>query len=143
MHVCAVQHNTSEEETEVAPEEVEVKAEEAVPSSDSLVAPPSTSNGVAEVKTDTPAAMSRPSDVETTLESPIAQPEELCLPNGLPLPLPQDPDVPTTSTAVCDDSPIAEPDVIQDSVEQTPSAAAETVPTPAPIETTVQGQTTP
>lgn len=147
-----MQNKTSEEEAADAPEEVvevvdvveevEVKAEEADPSSDTLVAPPSTSNGMAEVETDRPAAMSPPSHLETTLESPIAQPEELRLPNGLP----RDPEVPAVGTGECDDSPIAEPDIIQDSVA--PSAATETAqtplvqaveqPDPAPQETSVE-----
>lgn len=155
---CTMQTTTSEKEAADAPEEVvdvvdvveevEVKAEEADPSSDTLVAPPSTSNGMAEVETDRPAAMFPPSHLETTLESPIAQPEELHLPNGLPLPVPRDPEVPTVGTGEQDDSPIAEPDIIQDSVTQTPSAATETAqtpvvqaveqPGPAPQETSVE-----
>ncbi|XP_056906384.1 eukaryotic translation initiation factor 4 gamma 1-like isoform X4 [Takifugu flavidus] len=121
-----------EEEVEVeVEEEVEVvKAGEADPSSDPLAAPPSTSNGVAEVETDRPAAVFPPSRVETTLESPIAQPEELCLPNGLPLPAPQDPEVPAVDPGERDDSPIAEPDITQDSLAQTASATAEMAETP-------------
>lgn len=128
---CTTQNKTGEDEAADAPEEVvdvveevEVKAEEADPSSDTLVAPPSTSNGMAEVETDRPAATFPPSHLETTLESPIAQPEELSLPNGLP----RDPEVPTVGTGERDDSPIAEPDIIQDSVA--PSAASETAQTP-------------
>lgn len=149
VRTCTVQSKTSEEEAVDAPqevaEEVEVKAEEAAPSSETLVAPPSASNGVLELETDRPAAMLPPSHLETTLESPIAQPEELRLPNGLPLPAAQDPEVPTVSATERDDSPIAEPDIIQASVAQAPSSNPDRVqtpvvqaidqPTPAPQET--------
>eukprot|EP00066_Takifugu_rubripes_P017811 XP_011607077.1 PREDICTED: eukaryotic translation initiation factor 4 gamma 1 isoform X1 [Takifugu rubripes] len=132
---AAAPEEEEEEEEEVEEEEVEeqvevVKAGEADPSSDPLAAPPSTSNGVAEVETDRPAAVFPPSRVETTLESPIAQPEELCLPNGLPLPAPQDPEVPAADPGERDDSPIAEPDITQDSLAQTASATAEMAETP-------------
>ncbi|XP_029700293.1 eukaryotic translation initiation factor 4 gamma 1 isoform X1 [Takifugu rubripes] len=132
---AAAPEEEEEEEEEVEEEEVEeqvevVKAGEADPSSDPLAAPPSTSNGVAEVETDRPAAVFPPSRVETTLESPIAQPEELCLPNGLPLPAPQDPEVPAVDPGERDDSPIAEPDITQDSLAQTASATAEMAETP-------------
>lgn len=151
VRTCTVQSKTSEEEAADAPqevvEEVEVKAEEALPSLEMLGAPPPASNGLLELETDSPAAMLPPSHLETTLESPIAQPEELCLPNGLPLPAPQDPEVPAVSTTEHDDSPIAEPDIIQGSVAQTPSTNPDTVqppvvqaveqPTPAPQETSV------
>lgn len=134
VRTCTVQSKTSEEEAADAPqevvEEVEAKAEEAAPSSETLVAPPSTSNGVLELETDRAAAMLPPSHPETTLESPIAQPEELRLPNGLPLPAPQDPEVPAVSTTEHDDSPIAEPDIIQDSLAQAPSTNPDTVQTP-------------
>ncbi|KAL0973365.1 hypothetical protein UPYG_G00202500 [Umbra pygmaea] len=67
----------------------------------------------------TPASLTMPSCVPPTqeselpLESPIAQPEELRLPNGLPLPRPQDPDkvCHPSVRSECDVSPIAEPDV--------------------------------
>lgn len=151
VRTCTVQSKTSEEEAADTPEEVaeevDVKAEEAAPSAEILVAPPSTSNGVLELETDRPAAVLPPSHLETTLESPIAQPEELRLPNGLPLPALQDPETSVVSTTERDDSPIAEPDIIQDSVTQTPSTnldmaqtpvvQATEQPAPAPLETSV------
>lgn len=127
---AATPEEEDKEEEEVEEQVEVVKAGEADPSSDPLAAPPSTSNGVAEVETDRPAAVFPPSRVETTLESPIAQPEELCLPNGLPLPAPQDPEVPAVDPGEHDDSPIAEPDITQDSLAQTASATAEMAETP-------------
>lgn len=118
------------ETTEEVVKEEEAKAKEAAASSDTPFAPPSTANGLAEVETERPSVVLPPSHQETPLESPIAQPEELCLPNGLPLPAPQDPDVPAISTAECDDSPIAEPDISQQPVLQTPTAITEAAPTP-------------
>lgn len=88
-------------------EEVEAEAEEAALSSETHEAPPS--NGVIEVELDSLVA----SHPDALLESPIAQPEELRLPNGMPLPAPLDPEVPAINTANRDDSPIAEPDVNQ------------------------------
>lgn len=141
---------TPEEEEEVeeqVEEQVqEVTAGEADPSSDPPAAPPSTSNGVAEVEADRPAAMFPPSRVEAPLESPIAQPEELCLPNGLPLPAPQDPEVPTVEAGERDASPIAEPDIIQESLVPTtaeveaeaPVAPAAEQPAAAPQESSVE-----
>uniref|UniRef100_A0A665UBE5 Eukaryotic translation initiation factor 4 gamma 1 n=1 Tax=Echeneis naucrates TaxID=173247 RepID=A0A665UBE5_ECHNA len=112
-----------EEEEE---KEVETKGEEA----DAPLTPPSTTNGVAAVESEQLSVMLPPSNQEDPLESPIAQPEELRLPNGLPLPAPQDPELPAISTAERDDSPIAEPDVSQEPVTQTSSTAAQAVPTP-------------
>uniref|UniRef100_A0A8C8JZK3 Eukaryotic translation initiation factor 4 gamma 1 n=1 Tax=Oncorhynchus tshawytscha TaxID=74940 RepID=A0A8C8JZK3_ONCTS len=68
-------------------------------------------------------------------ESPIAQPEELRLPNGLPLPSPQDPEKMSAESSECDVSPIAEPEVAQLQSEApmpklTPVAVTAT---PAPI----------
>ncbi|XP_031651366.1 eukaryotic translation initiation factor 4 gamma 1 isoform X5 [Oncorhynchus kisutch] len=48
---------------------------------------------------------------EPPLESPIAQPEELRLPNGLPLPSSRDPEKVSAELSECDLSPIAEPEV--------------------------------
>ncbi|XP_028426718.1 eukaryotic translation initiation factor 4 gamma 1 isoform X2 [Perca flavescens] len=121
----AAQDKTDKKITEAKEKEVvkekEAKAEEAA-------APPST-NGVAEVEPESPTAMLPPSHLET-LESPIAQPEELRLPNGLPLPAPQDPEVPATSPTECDDSPIAEPDISEQSVIQTSATITQAAPTP-------------
>ncbi|KAK2846861.1 hypothetical protein Q5P01_009860 [Channa striata] len=117
----------AEEEVE---EEVETKAEEAIPSSDVLAAPPSTTNGVAEVELERLSVTLPSSHLEAPLESPIAQPEELCLPNGLPLPAPQDPEAPAVNKAERDDSPIAEPDVSQQPVIQTSTVMTQAVPAP-------------
>uniref|UniRef100_A0A4W6C2D0 Eukaryotic translation initiation factor 4 gamma 1 n=1 Tax=Lates calcarifer TaxID=8187 RepID=A0A4W6C2D0_LATCA len=88
----------AEEEEEVE-KELENKAEEAAASLDTPPAPPSTTNGVALVEPERLSVMLPPTHLETPLESPIAQPEELCLPNGLPLPAPQDPEAPAISAA--------------------------------------------
>uniref|UniRef100_A0A7N8YIJ2 Eukaryotic translation initiation factor 4 gamma 1-like n=1 Tax=Mastacembelus armatus TaxID=205130 RepID=A0A7N8YIJ2_9TELE len=87
------------EATEELEKDVETKAEDTTPSLDTPIALPSTANGVAEGKLEGLSVILPSSHPEAPLESPIAQPEELCLPNGL--------------TAECDDSPIAEPDVSQ------------------------------
>uniref|UniRef100_A0A3Q3ARZ8 Eukaryotic translation initiation factor 4 gamma 1 n=1 Tax=Kryptolebias marmoratus TaxID=37003 RepID=A0A3Q3ARZ8_KRYMA len=79
-------------------------------------AQPSSTNGVAEVELEKPSVTLPPCHLEDPLESPIAQPEELRLSNGLPLPAPQDPEAPVVSTSEHDDSPIAEPDVSQQPV---------------------------
>uniref|UniRef100_A0A3Q3G4S0 Eukaryotic translation initiation factor 4 gamma 1 n=1 Tax=Kryptolebias marmoratus TaxID=37003 RepID=A0A3Q3G4S0_KRYMA len=49
-------------------------------------AQPSSTNGVAEVELEKPSVTLPPCHLEDPLESPIAQPEELRLSNGLPLP---------------------------------------------------------
>ncbi|KAJ4919575.1 hypothetical protein JOQ06_012525, partial [Pogonophryne albipinna] len=108
----------------------------------------STTNGVAEVEPEKPSVVVPPAHLEAPLESPIAQPEELRLPNGLPLPAPRDPEVPETITARTtterDDSPIAEPDisdvvetpVIQAPILQTPLSSPPVVEKPTPVEET-------
>uniref|UniRef100_A0A8C4GYM2 Eukaryotic translation initiation factor 4 gamma 1 n=1 Tax=Dicentrarchus labrax TaxID=13489 RepID=A0A8C4GYM2_DICLA len=110
--------------------EGEAKVEDAAAFSDTPLAPPSTTNGVAEVEPERLSVVLPHSHLDAPLESPIAQPEELRLPNGLPLPAPQDPEVPAISTAERDDSPIAEPDISQQSVVQTSAAISQAVPTP-------------
>ncbi|XP_075330157.1 eukaryotic translation initiation factor 4 gamma 1 isoform X6 [Odontesthes bonariensis] len=120
-----VQNETNTEAKEEVVKEVETEAEEANISLDTPHTPPSTSNGVAELETDSPSVVLPPSPLEDSLESPIAQPEELCLPNGLPLPTPQDPEALAISTAERDDSPIAEPDISQPSAMQTSPAVIE------------------
>nr|XP_046244410.1 eukaryotic translation initiation factor 4 gamma 1-like isoform X2 [Scatophagus argus] len=133
VRTCAVQDETDKKATETTEEvvkEEEVKAEEGAISPDTPLAPPSTTNGVAEVEAERLSVMLPPSHLEAPLESPIAQPEELCLPNGLPLPAPQDPEVPAVSTAERDDSPIAEPDISQELVIQTSTAITEAAPAP-------------
>lgn len=140
VHTYATQDKTNKKDAAETPEEVvkeeEVKSEEA--SSDTSIAPPSTTNAVTEVETERPSVMLPPSHLETPLESPIAQPEELCLPNGLPLLAPQDPEVPAVSAAERDDSPIAEPDICQGPDIQTPTAITLTAsvvqPTPPLVE---------
>ncbi|KAI4798530.1 hypothetical protein KUCAC02_021985 [Chaenocephalus aceratus] len=108
----------------------------------------STTNGVAEVEPEKPSVVVPPAHLEAPLESPIAQPEELRLPNGLPLPAPRDPEVPETITARTtterDDSPIAEPDisdvvetpVTQAPILQTPLSSPPVVEKPTPVEET-------
>ncbi|XP_031646938.1 eukaryotic translation initiation factor 4 gamma 1 isoform X13 [Oncorhynchus kisutch] len=90
-------------------------------------------------KEEEPAALSinmpTPQAAEPPPESPIAQPEELRLPNGLPLPSPQDPEKMSAESSECDVSPIAEPEVAQLQSEApmpklTPVAVTAT---PAPI----------
>ncbi|KAM7413631.1 hypothetical protein PAMA_020830 [Pampus argenteus] len=134
----AAQDKTDKKATEAEEEfvkEEESKAEEAAASLDTPLAPSSTSNGVAEAEPEKLSTVLPPNHLEAPLESPIAQPEELRLPNGLPLPAPQDPECPAASTAERDDSPIAEPDVVQTSTaitqaEPTPDVQA----TPAPVD---------
>ncbi|XP_039986566.1 eukaryotic translation initiation factor 4 gamma 1-like [Xiphias gladius] len=118
------------EEKEESEKEVETKAEEAAASLDTPLAPPSTSNGVAVVEPEQLAVTLPPSHQEAPLESPIAQPEELRLPNGLPLPAPQDPEAPAIRPAERDDSPIAEPDVSQQPVTQTSTAITQAAASP-------------
>uniref|UniRef100_A0A3B4U4T4 Eukaryotic translation initiation factor 4 gamma 1 n=1 Tax=Seriola dumerili TaxID=41447 RepID=A0A3B4U4T4_SERDU len=130
----------AEEQEEEVEKEVETKAEEAAASLDTPLAPPSTTNGVAAVEPEQLSVMSPPSHLEAPPESPIAQPEELRLPNGLPLPAPQDPEAPAVSTSEHDDSPIAEPDVSQQPVTQTSTDISQAAPapvvqaTPAPVD---------
>lgn len=134
VRTAAAQDKTNKKEatetTEEMVKEEEAKAEEAAVPSDPPFAPSSTTNGVAEVETERLSVMLPPSHLETPLESPIAQPEELCLPNGLPLPAPQDPEVPAISTAERDDSPIAEPDISQQPVSENPTAITQAAATP-------------
>ncbi|XP_040901885.1 eukaryotic translation initiation factor 4 gamma 1-like isoform X3 [Toxotes jaculatrix] len=121
-------------------EEVETTTEEAAASLGTPLAPPSTANGVAVVEPERLSVVLPTSHQDAPLESPIAQPEELRLPNGLPLPAPQDPEAPAVSTAEHDDSPIAEPDVSQHPIIQTSTAIAQMAPapvvqaTPAPVD---------
>ncbi|XP_061684261.1 eukaryotic translation initiation factor 4 gamma 1-like isoform X4 [Syngnathoides biaculeatus] len=71
----------------------------------------SSTNGVAERVPESPSVLLSSGCQQSPLESPIAQPEELCVSNGLPRPSPQDPEAFVMSTQECDDSPIAEPDI--------------------------------
>ncbi|KAM9358888.1 eukaryotic translation initiation factor 4 gamma 1 [Symphorus nematophorus] len=129
----AAQDKTDKKATEAMEEvvkEEEAEAEEVAVSADTPLAPSSTTNGVTEVEPERPSVTLPTSHLEAPLESPIAQPEELCLPNGLPLPAPQDPEVPRVSTAERDDSPIAEPDITQQPVIQTSTTNTQAAPTP-------------
>lgn len=119
-----VDNKAPEAKEEVAKEE-ETKAEENVTSVDTPQTPPSSTNGVAELEPERLSVTLPPSHLEDSLESPIAQPEELRLPNGLPLPAPQDPEAPAVNTAERDDSPIAEPDVSQQTIIQTSANVAQ------------------
>ncbi|XP_005938362.1 eukaryotic translation initiation factor 4 gamma 1 isoform X9 [Haplochromis burtoni] len=119
-----VDNKAPEAKEEVAKEE-ETKAEENVTSVDTPQTPPSSTNGVAELEPERLSVTLPPSHLEDPLESPIAQPEELRLPNGLPLPAPQDPEAPAVNTAERDDSPIAEPDVSQQPIIQTSANVAQ------------------
>lgn len=115
-------------EEEVTEEETAV--EEADASLDTSSVQPSSTNGVAEVELEGPSITLPPCHLEDPLVSPIAQPEELRLPNGLPLPAPRDPNAPAINTLEHDDSPIAEPDVSQqpDTLTSTAEAATQRVP---------------
>ncbi|XP_076590783.1 eukaryotic translation initiation factor 4 gamma 1 isoform X3 [Chaetodon auriga] len=139
----AAQDKTDKTAPEAAQEvvkEEEAEAEEAAASSNTPLAPPSTTNGVAEEEPERLSVMLPPTHLEAPLESPIAQPEELRLPNGLPLPAPQDPEVPAVNTAERDDSPIAEPDISQQPIVQSSTAIIQATPmpvvqaTPAPVD---------
>ncbi|XP_076000528.1 eukaryotic translation initiation factor 4 gamma 1-like isoform X2 [Genypterus blacodes] len=131
----STQDKTDKQDTDIKEEEVmkveeSAEAEDASAPSDTPPAPPSTSNGVTEESESLPVILP-PSPVEAPVESPIAQPEELCLPNGLPLPAPEDPEAPAANVAERDDSPIAEPDVVQEGDTPTSTAISQTTTTPA------------
>lgn len=135
---AAAEKTSKSEAAEVSEEALKVedlKTEEPAASSDAPVEPPSTANGVLEVKAETLTVSLPSSPQEGALESPIAQPEELCLPNGLPLPAPQDPEMPVVNLAERDDSPIAEPVVAQEDASQDPSPSVVQA-APAPVEAT-------
>ncbi|XP_028274982.1 eukaryotic translation initiation factor 4 gamma 1-like isoform X4 [Parambassis ranga] len=128
------QTQTDKKATEAKEEmakEMDTKAEEIAASMDATPTPPSTTNGVAEMEPENLTVTLPPTHLEAPLESPIAQPEELCLPNGLPLPAPQDPEIPGISTAERDDSPIAEPDISEQPVTQTSTNIPQSEPMPA------------
>ncbi|XP_029571518.1 eukaryotic translation initiation factor 4 gamma 1 isoform X9 [Salmo trutta] len=128
-----------EKEEEVAEARQEVTTSSKPEPSLAPVTTPSSSstNGISATqpppaKEEEPAALSinmpTPQAAEPPLESPIAQPEELRLPNGLPLPSPQDPEKMSAESSECDVSPIAEPEVAQ-----LQSEAPMPKPTPAPV----------
>lgn len=97
-----------------ATEEVLTEEDDAVEETDALdpsTTQPSNTNGVGEVELERPLVMLPPYHLDDPLESPIAQPEELCLRNSLPAP--RDPVAPVVGMSEQDDSPIAEPDVSQ------------------------------
>uniref|UniRef100_A0A3P9LAE3 Eukaryotic translation initiation factor 4 gamma 1 n=2 Tax=Oryzias latipes TaxID=8090 RepID=A0A3P9LAE3_ORYLA len=110
------------DETDVEKQEEDLKeteAEETQSSLDIHSAPPSGTNGVEEVEPEPLSVVLPAFSLEDSVESPIVQPEELCLPNGLPLPAPRDPEALAVNTAERDDSPIAEPEVSQTPPMQT------------------------
>uniref|UniRef100_A0A8C7YYT4 Eukaryotic translation initiation factor 4 gamma 1 n=1 Tax=Oryzias sinensis TaxID=183150 RepID=A0A8C7YYT4_9TELE len=116
------------DETDVKRQEEDLKeteAEETQSSLDVHSAPPSGTNGVEEVEPEPLSVVLPAFSLEDSVESPIVQPEELCLPNGLPLPAPQDPEALAVNTAERDDSPIAEPEVSQTPPMQTSTLPAQ------------------
>uniref|UniRef100_A0A3P9NZR0 Eukaryotic translation initiation factor 4 gamma 1 n=1 Tax=Poecilia reticulata TaxID=8081 RepID=A0A3P9NZR0_POERE len=120
---CSAQSKTENTDHVVEQEdsgEEETKVEEIQACLDSSSAQAPSSNGVADMELEKSSVTVPPTHSEDTLESPIAQPEELNLhlPNGLPLPDAQIPDGSAVDTSECDDSPIAEPDVSQQPVAQ-------------------------
>uniref|UniRef100_A0A4W5PBA2 Eukaryotic translation initiation factor 4 gamma 1 n=1 Tax=Hucho hucho TaxID=62062 RepID=A0A4W5PBA2_9TELE len=148
--------SAAKEEREEVKEKEEIKEEVAEarqevttsskpePSLAPVTTPSSSTNGMSATqpppaKEEEPAALSvnMPTSqaAEPPLESPIAQPEELRLPNGLPLPSPQDPEKVSAESSECDVSPIAEPEVAQLQSEAPmpkPTPVAVTA-TPAPV----------
>ncbi|KAM4589651.1 eukaryotic translation initiation factor 4 gamma 1-like isoform 1-T1 [Fundulus diaphanus] len=122
---CSAQNKTENTHHEVKEEgsrEQEAKVDEIKASLDSSAQAPS-ANGVADMDLEKPSVTLPPTTLEDTIESPIVQPEELRLQNGLPLPAPQNPHGLAVNTPERDDSPIAEPDLSQQTV--TLSSAAE------------------
>ncbi|XP_061639179.1 eukaryotic translation initiation factor 4 gamma 1-like isoform X4 [Phyllopteryx taeniolatus] len=139
MPSSAVQENpestaTNRDVVDVVIREEEVQSKDASFMENSLTLSSST-NGVVEVVSESPSLMFPSSRQESVLESPIAQPEELCLSNGLPLPSPQDPEALVTSTEECEDSPIAEPDICRQPLLKSSKAVTQAVP-PSVIEST-------
>uniref|UniRef100_A0A3B3CJC5 Eukaryotic translation initiation factor 4 gamma 1 n=1 Tax=Oryzias melastigma TaxID=30732 RepID=A0A3B3CJC5_ORYME len=140
----SIETETDETDEERKEEDLkETEAEETLSSLDPHGDPTSGTNGVEEVEPERLSVVVPTCHLEDSLESPIVQPEELCLPNGLPLPAPQDPEALAVNTAERDDSPIAEPEVIQppptQTSLQTSAAVAETpsAPTVQPTPVTV------
>lgn len=140
----SIETETDETDEERKEEDLkETEAEETLSSLDPHGDPASGTNGVEEVEPERLSVVVPACHLEDSLESPIVQPEELCLPNGLPLPAPQDPEALAVNTAERDDSPIAEPEVIQppptQTSLQTSAAVAETpsAPTVQPTPVTV------
>ncbi|XP_077467645.1 eukaryotic translation initiation factor 4 gamma 1 [Stigmatopora argus] len=109
----------------------EVQSEDVVSFMDhSLTPSSSTTNGASEIVPESPSVMLRSGCQESTLESPIAQPEEMSCFNGLPLSSPHMPEALLTSTEEFDDSPIAEPEVTQQLDNKTSKAITKAVPKP-------------
>ncbi|KAI1893865.1 hypothetical protein AGOR_G00128060 [Albula goreensis] len=127
----------AEPEPEPAPTPVSAPAPASTPAA-TPSAPPSTTNGVgaephsAEERTATPPPKAEPPQEQPV--TPITQPEELLLSNGLAAPGAQDPEEASEESAECDVSPIAEPEVAQQQ-EAPPAVAAAPAP-PAPAATT-------
>nr|XP_061781404.1 eukaryotic translation initiation factor 4 gamma 1-like isoform X1 [Nerophis lumbriciformis] len=117
-----------------------IKPEDMSSFMDKSYAPSATSNGMAVDEPERPLGMLPSICPQAPLESPIAQPEELHLPNGLPLPALQDPEAQAVTTIGRDDSPIAEPDIFLQPVVKASEAITKAVPasvfetTTAPVE---------
>ncbi|KAM6933794.1 eukaryotic translation initiation factor 4 gamma 1-like [Xenentodon cancila] len=144
VSTAVVQNKTDLEEKEEVvkeEEEEEITVEESNTSLDTTSSQLSRTNGVEEMEQEMPSVTLPTSHLEDPLESPIAQPEELRLPNGLPLPAPRDPEAPAISTAEQDDSPIAEPEISQQPAMQTPTTVAD-VPTAQVVPTAVDQSAT-
>ncbi|XP_036391933.1 eukaryotic translation initiation factor 4 gamma 1-like isoform X3 [Megalops cyprinoides] len=124
-----VEVNKEEEKPEEAVEEKEQAPEPEPAPATVPSAAPSTANGLgvepppAEECAVTPA----PPQPEVPQESPITQPEEPLLSNGLAAPGAQDSEEASEESPECDVSPIAEPEVAQ-TQEALPAAAAPPVP---------------
>ncbi|XP_051934758.1 eukaryotic translation initiation factor 4 gamma 1-like isoform X2 [Hippocampus zosterae] len=135
MPTSAVQENPERTATNLEDVDVVTKKKEEVHSEDASSfmdkshTLSSSANGVAIDVPKSPLVMLPSSHQESSLESPIAQPEELCLSNGLPLPSPQDPESLDVSAEQHDDSPIAEPDICLQPVIKTSKATRKAVPT--------------
>ncbi|KAM4743217.1 eukaryotic translation initiation factor 4 gamma 1-like isoform 2-T2 [Anableps anableps] len=127
ISICSGQNKTENTNSIVKEEESreeETKVDEIKASLDSSSPQAPSSNGVADMELEKSSVTLPPIHSEDTLESPIAQPEELHLPNGLPLSAPQNPHGPAVNTSERDDSPIAEPVLSQQSVTQSCAAEA-------------------
>ncbi|XP_053728460.1 eukaryotic translation initiation factor 4 gamma 1-like isoform X1 [Synchiropus splendidus] len=139
VHMSRTRDKTENKATEELFTKDPEDMDEPAAASESSPSPQPPSNGL--IVEDSSSVSPPSSKMEVPLESPIAQPEELRLPNGLPLPAPQDPEVPTTSTAERDDSPIAEPDIsvtaVVDTAEEVATSESVDETVPASVETEV------
>ncbi|KAM9318383.1 eukaryotic translation initiation factor 4 gamma 1-like isoform 3-T4 [Pholidichthys leucotaenia] len=151
VSLSPVQNKKALEAKEEVTKQVDTIAEEGASCVDTPVAPPTSSNGLTDGEPERLSVTLPPSHLDDPLESPIAQPEELCLPNGLPLSAPHDPEAPAVSMADRDDSPIAEPDItlqpISEASQPTPSIVPQTTLSPTelsdPLPTVQEGPAEP